>query len=77
MFAELGFEVVAIDYSKSMIEQAKKLRKVVKPPRFIVMDMTEIGNRFQSSSFDGAWVNASLYHVEEINVRKVLSGLRR
>ena len=41
------------------------------------LDIRKIGNAFPASSFDGAWVSASLIHVPEADVPQVLSGIRR
>jgi len=46
-------------------------------PNFVVGDMREIGEQFPEDSFDGAWVCASLLHIEREDVPKVLAGLRK
>ena len=49
-FAELGFDVVGIDYSEEMIKAARGLKKVSNPPLFRVGDMREIGDMFDENS---------------------------
>ena len=74
--AALGLEVVAIDYSEAMIHAAQ----AASPHEGITykhLDMRKIGNAFPASSFDGAWVSASLIHVPEPDVPQVLSGIHR
>lgn len=76
-FARLGFEATGVDFSSKMIEAAKSLNLTKNPPNFVVGDMREIGEQFPEDSFDGAWVCASLLHVEREDVPKVLIGLRK
>ncbi len=60
-----------------MIKAAKLFKEVEYPPDFRVVDMREIDNNFEENSFDGAWVSASLIHIPEKGVSKVLSGIRK
>ena len=76
-FAELGFEVVGVDYSTEMIKTAKKFKTIANPPEFSVLDMRKIGDNFAMDSFDGAWISASLLHIPEVDVPKVLTGLKK
>lgn len=76
-FAELGYEVTAVDYSPEMINVAKDLKDTKNPPTFEVVDMRELETKFEDNSFDGAWVSASLLHIPEADVPKVLSGLKK
>ena len=70
-FARLGFEVTGLDFSSIMIESARALGGSENTPDFIVGDMLEIGERFPENSFDGAWVCASLLHIERNDVPKL------
>jgi SAM-dependent methyltransferase len=76
-FAALGLQVVAIDYSESMIQAAISLAPNDNPPSYRTVDMRNIGDAFAPNSFDGAWVSASLIHVPEANVPGVLNGIHR
>lgn len=76
-FAELGFEVVGLDYSSEMIKRAELLKDIENDPEFVVGDMREIADLFQENEFDAAWVSASILHVDEKDVPKVLEGLRK
>lgn len=74
-FASLGFETTGIDYSKEMIKKAKEEKRAKTNPTFEVCDMTLIESKFKKDSFDGAWANASLLHIPEIKIRRVLKGI--
>src|SRR3989344_3321348 len=76
-FADLGFDVVGVDYSREMIRAAQTLRIVEHPPQFRVGDMMEVGEMFDEDSFDGAWISASLLHIPEDDVPQVLQGVRK
>ena len=76
-FASLGLEVVAIDYSEAMIQAAISLTRSDHAPLYRTIDMRNIGEAFAPSSFDGAWVSASLIHVPEVDVPRVLKGIHR
>lgn len=76
-FAELGFEVAAVDYSEAMIRAARTAQNAANPPRFAVMDMRAVGQAFPANAFDGAWVCASLLHIPEADVPAVLAGIYR
>ena len=76
-FSELGFDVVGLDYSSEMIKRAKSLKDIENKPEFIVGDMRDIKDLFQEDSFDAAWVSASLLHIVEKDVSKVLEGLKK
>ena len=75
-FAELGLDVVGIDYSSEMIKTAENLKKTTNQPRFIVGDLRELEKHFKSDSFDGAWANAVILHIPIEDVQKVLKGIR-
>lgn len=76
-FSELGYEATGVDYSTEMIRVAKTLGGTGKPPTFEVLDMRDVGERFEENSFDGAWVSASLLHIPEEDAPKVLRGLKK
>jgi len=76
-FAELGYQATGVDYSPEMIRVAKTLQQTAQPPHFEVLDMREIGTRFEENSFDGAWVSASMLHIPEEDVPTVLKGLKK
>lgn len=76
-FAKLGFQVTGVDYSDVMIRFAKQLLESDNPPDFQVGDMRDIGVMFEENSFDGAWVSASMLHIPEEDVPKVLQGIRK
>jgi len=76
-FSELGYDVVGIDYSSEMIRRAQSFKDTVNKPKFVVGDMREISNIFQENEFDAAWVSASLLHISEKDVPKVLENLKK
>ncbi len=76
-FAKLGYQATGLDYSPEMIKSAKKLQESDDPPDFRVGDMRDVGEMFDENSFDGAWLSASLLHIPEEDVPKVLKGVRK
>lgn len=76
-FAELGFEVTAVDYSEAMIRAAQAVPAGANLPRFRALDMRAVGRTFEENAFDGAWVCASLIHIPEADVPTVLAGIYR
>lgn len=76
-FAELGCQVVGVDYSSEMVKSAKTLQVSDNMPDFRQGDMREVGEMFDENSFDGAWISASLLHIPEEDVPKVLQGVRK
>lgn len=75
VFAELGFSVTGLDYSKEMIKQAKALRKLGNAPTFKVGDMRNLGKLFDPDSFDAVFAAASLIHLDAKELVKVLSDI--
>jgi ubiquinone/menaquinone biosynthesis C-methylase UbiE len=71
-FLEDGFDVVGVDISKKMIEEAKKN---VPKGKFKVMDFREM--KFKDKEFDGVWAMASLVHIDKRNMPKVLKEFNR
>jgi len=71
-FVEDGYDIIGIDVSKKMIEEAKKL---VPKGNFKVMDFRKMS--FKDNSFDGVWCMASLYHVAPKEMPKVLKEFHR
>lgn len=67
IFADMGFEVVGIDFSQSLIDKAQVL---VPEAELHCMDM----NNFTSEpdSFDGIWACASLLHLRSKDMRPML-----
>ncbi len=76
-FSKLGYQVTGLDYSPEMIKSAKEFQKSDNPPDFQVGDMRDVGEIFDENSFDGAWVSASLLHIPEEDVPKVLQGIKK
>lgn len=69
-FLDAGYEVVAIDASRGMAEQARKRLGVeVEVMRFEEMSFRE--------EFDGIWACASLLHVPSEDLPDVLERMRR
>jgi len=66
-FVKEGFKVTGIDFSPALVRVSKKR---VPMGKFIVMDMEKMS--FPSSSFDGVWMSASLYHVPKKNAPEIL-----
>src|SRR3954447_6471707 len=58
LFAEWGYEVVGVDASAMMIQQATSRASAERSPSFRVADMRIIGEMFPENSFDGAWLSA-------------------
>jgi ubiquinone/menaquinone biosynthesis C-methylase UbiE len=76
-FAEMDYQVTGVDYSSEMIKSAKTLQESDNPPDFRQGDMREIGEMFDENTFDGAWISASMLHISEEDVPKVLQGVRK
>lgn len=68
-FGRHGFKVVGIDFSRTMIIQAKKIsrREIYKS-----IDFEKV--QFKNESFCGVWANASLHHMPR---KRLLSVLRK
>lgn len=70
-FHELGFEVIAFDASKELVELASKHLKQA------VIHATFDTFQAEPNSFDGIWACASLLHVEEEELTKTFIYLSR
>jgi ubiquinone/menaquinone biosynthesis C-methylase UbiE len=71
-FSNIGFEVVGIDLSKSMLSIA---RKASRENRLAQMDMWDLG--FPEGTFDALWVCASFPHAPEVKAAAILMEFRR
>lgn len=72
MLLDEGLEVLGLDISRNMIEQAKKKAPKAK---YIVGDMTKL--TFRANSFDGVWARASLLHIPKQKVETVLKNIAK
>jgi 8-oxo-dGTP diphosphatase len=69
-FIDRGVDVVGIDFSPNMIEEAKKH---VPEGVFHVMDIESL--TFPRETFDGAWASCSLLHLPKKNIPLVLNKI--
>jgi ubiquinone/menaquinone biosynthesis C-methylase UbiE len=69
---EQGADVIGIDLSGSMLEEAKKN---VLNGNFIKMDMRRL--EFPDGQFDGVWASGCVYHVTKDEFKKVLREIHR
>ena len=69
---EKGLEVVGLDLSPRMINEAKKR---VPEAKFVVGDMTKM--EFTDEAFDGVYARASLLHVPKNLIPKVLRSINK
>ncbi len=67
-----GFELTGIDFSKSMIKEAKRH---VPKAEFRVMDMEYLN--FKEGTFDGVACFASLLHIQKARAVNVLRGFKK
>lgn len=67
---DYGLTVTGIDFSRTMINQARKIR-----PRIIykIMDLEHL--KFKPRRFDGVWANASLHHIPKKRLYRVLKQI--
>lgn len=70
-FQDKGFNVTAIDNAKAMLDHAKHIG--VKDA--IEVDLEEL--EFESNTFDGILLSASLHHIPKAKVRDVLGTLHK
>lgn len=75
LFAELGFDVIGLDFSKEMIRRAKTLKKIKNSPLFMVGDMKKLSKYFADNTFDAVWASASLVHLDYGEVMDTLHGI--
>lgn len=71
-FLDRGLDIIGIDFSESIIEEAKRR---VSNGDFKLMDMRNLG--FPDNTFDGIWACASLLHLPKYEVKKVLVDFNR
>jgi len=71
-FQERGFQVVGVDLSSGMLEEA---RRRVPNVEFRQVDLRQLD--FCEASFDGIWCSASLLHLPRADVPVVLTNFRR
>jgi SAM-dependent methyltransferase len=67
-----GASVVGIDYSRGMLEEAKKR---INEGIICQMDMRSLG--FSGEVFDGVWANGCIYHVPKNSLLLVLQEIMR
>lgn len=74
VFSQLGFDVTGIDYSTQMIKKAKS-DYGEKSANFIVGDILKLPEIFKPQTFDAVWAAASLLHIPEAQIDKVLEDI--
>ncbi len=71
-FISKGYDVVSVDASSGIVDEA---RKRVPKGNFMEMDMTDM--KFADGEFDGVWCCASLLHLDDAEAGKALSEFKR
>lgn len=71
-FAQRGYEVVGVDLSERLLEQAKLLHPKID---FRVMDMRVVA--FPDNNFDRVWASACLHHLQKADAMKVVDQIYR
>ncbi|MBU2406903.1 MAG: class I SAM-dependent methyltransferase, partial [Nanoarchaeota archaeon] len=71
-FMEEKLDVIGIDLSKKMIDEAKTR---VKKGKFKVMDFTKMS--FKEKTFDGIWSMAAFFHIPRDHMVEVLKEMSR
>jgi ubiquinone/menaquinone biosynthesis C-methylase UbiE len=71
IFCDKGFNVIGIDLSKNMIEEAKKINKA----KFFVMDLRKLN--FEDNYFNAIWACASFLHIQKKDILKALKESHR
>ena len=66
------FDVIGIDFSQSMVQEAKKR---VPQGNFMVMDMRQL--TFPADTFDGILAKACLLHIPKTEVPPVIAGFHK
>ncbi len=69
--SEEGFDVLGVDYSKEMVDEAQER---VPNGKFSVMDMRNL--TFDNDTFDGIWCCASIFHIPKEHIPEVLTKFR-
>lgn len=75
IFAELGFHVTGLDFSREMISRAQALVEAKNKPSFMVGDMTRLPSYFEANYFDAIWASASLLHLRPDAIQATLAGM--
>lgn len=70
-FKKKGYNPIGIDLSEEMIKFARRTCDA----EFKIMDMRKL--EFESSSFDGVWCSASLFHLPRKDFKVVLKEIYR
>jgi ubiquinone/menaquinone biosynthesis C-methylase UbiE len=70
--SEKGFDVTALDLTKSFLKIASKNAPKAK---VVLMDMRHLD--FPEKSFDGIWAAASFIHIPKLEAKKTLMGFRK
>lgn len=70
--ADRGYEVIGIDLSEKLLEQAYKLHPYIKVK---LMDMRKL--EFSDASFDGVWSHAAIHHLKVQDVPKTFREVHR
>jgi len=68
---DYGFDVIGIDISDGLLEEAKKRAK----GEFKKMDITDM--KFKDGEFDGIWSCATLLHLKKEDIPKVLKDFNK
>ena len=76
IFADHGFDVVAIDYSMAMIRKAKSLSADKNNLVYRVMDMKKVKKYFKANTFDVIWATASLLHLNKEDIPTILEDFK-
>jgi ubiquinone/menaquinone biosynthesis C-methylase UbiE len=71
-FLDKGYEVIGVDLSEKLIENA--IQKYPKA-KFEIMDIRDL--KFPENSFDAIWANAILVHIPKKEIHKTLQGIKR
>ncbi|MBU4466552.1 class I SAM-dependent methyltransferase, partial [Patescibacteria group bacterium] len=75
-FAEKGLNIIGLDLSSGMLEQARKnAKKKNLKIQFVQSSMSQLD--FPDAYFDGIWTKAALVHIAPNDYNKVLSEFNR
>jgi ubiquinone/menaquinone biosynthesis C-methylase UbiE len=71
-FMSQGFKVIGIDLSEALLAEAKKIHSEL---TVRLMDMRKLD--FPDQTFDGVWANASILHLDRIDVLPTIKEFTR